>query len=137
MTSNFATPILGSSLPRAFRKIRLELARERGHPEGDSHIAYTLIAPLDAASRIDAETWKEHRDAARVVRQRRHEPDKSGHLVRNRNGGWAFHYDAHDPTPDETGYRFADERFTAGEYVSVVEDDGKPHVYKVVSVERL
>ena len=116
MTSNFATPILGSSLPRAFRKIRLELARERGHPEGDSHIAYTLIAPLDAASRIDAETWKEHRDAARVVRQRRHEPDKSGHLVR---------------------YRFADERFTAGEYVSVVEDDGKPHVYKVVSVERL
>ena len=136
MTSNFATPILGSSLPRSFRKIRLELARERGHPDGDRHIAYTLVAPLDAALRIDAETWKEHRDAARVVRQRPHEPDQAGHLIRTPNGAWAFHYDAHGGKPDESGYRFADEKFAIGEYVSIVEA-GKSHVYKVVSVERL
>ena len=136
MTANFATPILGSSLPRTFRKIRLELAREREHPEGDRHIAYTILAPLDAASRIDVATWSEHREAARVVRQRPHEPDQAGHLVHTRNGGWTFHYETQGGQPDETGYRFADEVFTTGEYVSVVEG-GKPHVYKVVSVERL
>jgi hypothetical protein len=136
MTANFSKPILATSLPRTFRKIRLELARERGHPDGDRHIAYTLVAPLDAASRIDAESWKGHRDAARVVRQRPNEPDQAGHLVRTHNGGWAFHYEPQSGKPDETGYRFADEKFAIGEYVSVVED-GKPHVFKVVSVERL
>jgi hypothetical protein len=134
MTTNFAKPILATSLPRTFRKIRLELARERGHPDGDRHIAYTLVAPLDAASRIDFETWKDHREASRVVRERPGEPDQAGHLVRTRNNGWAFHYDVAGKA-DETGYRFADEKFAIGEYVSVVEQQ-KPHVYKVVSVER-
>jgi hypothetical protein len=136
MTANFATPILGSSLPHAFRKIRLELAREPGHPDGDSKIAYTLIAPLDAASRLDAEMWKAHRDASRVVRQRPGEPDQAGHLIRGRSDGWALHYEGAGNKTDETGYRFADEKFAIGEYVSIVEN-GKPHVYKVVSVERL
>ena len=136
MTANFPTPILGSSLPHGFRKIRLELARERGHPEGDSQIAYILIAPLDAASRIDPETWKDHREASRVVRKRHDEPDQAGHLIRTHNGAWTFHYDAHGGKPDEAGYRFADEKFAIGEYVSVIED-GKSHPYKVISVERL
>ena len=136
MTANFATPILGSSLPHAFRKIRLELARERGHPDGDNTIAYILIAPLDTASRIEPETWKDHREASRVVRKRPGEPDQAGHLIRTHNGAWAFHYDAQGGKADETGYRFADEEFATGEYVSIVEN-GKPHVYKVVSVERI
>jgi hypothetical protein len=136
MTANFTKPILGSSLPHGFRKIRLELAREPNHPEGDSKIAYILIAPLDAGSRIDLETWKDHREASRVVRERPDEPDQAGHLIRTHNGAWAFHYDAHGSKADETGYRFADERFTLGEYVSVVEN-GTPHAFKVVSVERL
>jgi hypothetical protein len=136
MTANFSKPILASSLPHAFRRIRLELARERGHPEGDNRFAYVLIAPLDAASRIDPETWHAHKEASRVVRQRPGEPDNSGHLVRTRSGAWAFHYDAHGSKPDETGYRFEDEKFAIGEYVSVVEN-GKTHVYKVVAVDRL
>jgi hypothetical protein len=136
MTANFAKPILGSSLPHGFRKIRLELARERGHPEGDSQIAYVLVAPLDAASRIDLETWKDHREASRVVRQRPGEPDQAGHLIRTRNGAWAFHYDVQGGEPDETGYRFGDETFAIGEYVSVMERE-KPHAYRVASVERL
>ena len=136
MTANFAKPILGSSLPHGFRKIRLELAREHGHPEGDSRIAYTLVAPLDAASRIDLETWKDHREASRVVRERHGEPDQAGHIIRTHSGAWAFHYDAQGGKPDETGYRFADEKFAIGEYVSVVENE-KPHVYKVISVGKL
>ena len=91
MTANFAKPILGSSLPHGFRKIRLELAREQGHPEGDHRFSYTLIAPLDADSRIDLETWRDHREASRVVRQRPGEPDNSGHLIHTRGGAWALH----------------------------------------------
>jgi len=136
MTSNFAKQILASSLPHGFRKIRLELAREPGHPDGDSRVTYTLIAPLDAASRLDLETWRDHREASRVVRQRPGEPDNSGHLIRTHGGAWAFHYDALGGKPDEAGYRFADEKFTVGEYVSVVEN-GKAHAYRVASVEKL
>jgi hypothetical protein len=136
MTANFSTPILGSSLPHAFRKISLELARERGHPDGDNRIGYLLIAPLDAASRIDPEIWKDHREASRVVRKRPDEPELAGHLVQAHKGTWAFHYDAPGGKPDETGYRFADEKFAVGEYVSIVEN-GRTHVYKVASVERL
>ena len=136
MTANFAKPILGSSLPHNFRKITLELAREHDHPEGDGRFSYVLIAPLDAASGIDHETWKHNREASRVVRQRPGEPDVSGHLIRTRNGAWAFHYDAHGSQPDETGYRFGDEKFTSGEYVSI-EEAGKTHVYRVARIERL
>jgi len=136
MTTNFAKPILGSSLPHGFRKLRLELAREPGHPDGDGRVSYILIAPLDADFHLDLETWRSHREASRVVRQRPGESDNSGHLIRTQNGAWAFHYDAQGGKPDETGYRFADEKFAVGEYVSIVEN-GKPHVYKVVSAERL
>jgi hypothetical protein len=136
MTANFAKPILGSSLPHGFRKIRLELAREPGHPEGDNRISYTLVAPLDADARLDHDAWRHHREASRVVRQRPGEPDNSGHLIRTQHGEWAFHYDTHGGGSDEAGYRFADEKFTVGEYVSVVEN-GKARAYKVVSVEKL
>jgi hypothetical protein len=51
-------------------------------------------------------------------------------------GSWAFHYDVSGEDDDETGYRFQDERFVVGKYLSVREDD-KQHTYRVVSVEHL
>ena len=68
-------PILNASLPAQFRQIRIALAREPGHPEGDDEIAYIFVAPLDAEGRIDPKLWREHRDACRVARQR---PDEAG-----------------------------------------------------------
>ena len=53
MTKAHPTAILNSALPPSFRQIRLELAREAGHPEGDHGIAYVIVAPLDANNRID------------------------------------------------------------------------------------
>ena len=38
--------------------------------------------------------------------------------------------------PDEVGFHFAEERFISGEYVSINEG-GKMHTYRVVSVDRL
>ena len=47
-------PILNASLPAQFRQLRLVLAREPGHPEGDAEVAYVIVAPLDPEDRLDA-----------------------------------------------------------------------------------
>jgi hypothetical protein len=123
-------------LPREFRRIRLELAREPGHPAGSSRDGYELIAPLDHEGRIDATLWKAHREACGVTRFRAHEDDEVGHLIHKPGGSWTFHYDVTGEDEDEAGYRFQDEPFVVGEYLSVTEDD-KQHTYRVVSVEHL
>jgi hypothetical protein len=129
------TPILNTSLPPQFRQIRIELAREPGHPKGDAAVAYIIVAPLDAKDRIDPTLWREHREACRIARLRPDQEDNRGHLIHRPGGGWAFHYDA-DAAPDEVGFHFADEHFIAGEYVSINESR-EMHTYRVVSVSRL
>jgi hypothetical protein len=136
MTKGTPSAILNSSLPPRFRQIRLELAREPGHPEGESHIAYVIVAPLDENDKIDAETWRKHREACRVARQRPQQPDSLGHLIHRPGGSWALQYDIAGDLPDEAGYHFGDERFVQGEYVSIREE-GEMHTFRVVSVSRL
>jgi hypothetical protein len=121
------------TLPRSFREIRLELAREPGHPTGSAVDGYTIIAPLDAENRIDAKLWQAHRAACRVVRFRHREDDDVGHLVHRPGGSWAFSYDIKGDEEDEDGFNFENERFELGEYVSIHEDDG-PHTFRVTSV---
>lgn len=127
-------PILNASLPPTFRQIRIELARERGHPAGAHDIAYVIVAPLDDDSHIDPDLWREHREACRVARLRPGQATVHGHLTHRRGGSWAFEYGA--GIPDEPGYHFNEERFVPGEYVSVNEA-GRMHPFRVVSVERL
>lgn len=129
-------PILNTSLPAQFRQIRIALAREPGHPEGDQEVAYVFVAPIDAKGRIDSKLWQSHREACRVARQRPNEEDQLGHLVYHAGGAWGFHYDDAPHLPDEAGYHFADERFVVGEYVSINER-GKMHTYRVTMVSRL
>jgi hypothetical protein len=130
MPSADPKPILNTSLPAQFRQIRIELAREPGHPEGDTGHAYVFVAPLDADDRIDAKLQREHHEACHVTRLRPDQDDQHGLLVHR---GWAFHY---ADTPDEVAHHFADERFVFGEYVSINEG-GKLHTYRVVSVAHL
>jgi hypothetical protein len=125
-----------NSLPREFRRVRIELARERGHPAGSSRDGYEFTAPLKPDGRIDATLWRTHRAACGVTRFRAHEDDEIGHLVHRPGGTWAFHYDVTGENEDEAGYRFQDERFIVGEYLSVLED-AKQHTYLVVSVQRV
>ncbi len=122
-------------LPSSFRRIRLELAREPGHPEGSSKIGYVFVAPLNSDNRIDAELWRSHRDDCRVVRFRPRDEDV-GHLVHKPGGAWAFHYDVHGDAEDETGFKFGNETFVIGEYVSIKEADTM-HTFRVTSVEHL
>jgi hypothetical protein len=118
------------------RKIRLELAREPGHPSGDNRTGYIIVAPLDANDKIDAEAWKLARNSCRVTRFRPNEDDSHGHLIRRPGGSWALHYDIDGNQDDESGYHFGDERFMPGEYISIREDDDT-HTYRIVSVEAL
>lgn len=122
-----------AGLPDAFRRIRLELAREPRHPHGSRRHGYVFVAPLDGAGRIDPRIWQSHADDCRVVRFR---PggEAVGHLVHKPDGGWFFDYDAEDDADDEAGYRLGDERFVVGEYVSI-ESGREMHTYRVSSVE--
>lgn len=128
-------PILNTSLPPQFRQIRIELAREPGHPEGDAAVAFVFVAPLDPRDRIDPTLWRSHRDACRIAQFRPGQEDRSGHLVHRSGGRWAFHYDT-DAGPDDVGFNFTDERFVVGEYVSISES-GQMHTYRVTAVSRL
>ncbi len=121
-------------LPPSFRKVRLELAREPGHPEGSANFGYLIWAPLDREGKVDAELWKLHRDHFRVVKFRPGNPNEIGHLIHRPGGSWAFHYDIVGDEEDEPGFHFENERFVPGEYVSVREGNGM-HAYKVCTVE--
>jgi len=56
--------------------------------------------------------------------------------VHRRGGSWAFTYDVAGDTGEEAGYHFSDERFVAGEYVSIREKDGI-HAFRVTAVTSL
>src|SRR5204863_201880 len=83
--------------------IRIALAREPGHPEGDDEVAYIFVAPVAVDGRIDPKLWRAHRDACRVARQRPNQQDQRGHLVYHPGGAWGFHYDSDANLPDEAG----------------------------------
>jgi len=120
------------------KKVRLELARDHDFPRGSRQHGYELVAPLDADGKLDPHLWKAEREHCRVRRFWGDEEDELGHLVRKPGGSWAFHYDIEgDEDDDEAGYRFNDERFIPGEYVSVHEQDDTMRTFRVVTVEEV
>lgn len=123
------------SLPAEFRRIRLELAREPGHPEGSRKTGYDLVAPLDGNQHLSADIWRQHKEQCRVHRFREGEDDLVGRLARKPGGAWYFDYDDGADSDDEAAYHFGDERFVIGEYVSIRDEHGKMHTYRVTSVQ--
>lgn len=116
-------------------KIRIEMARSHEFPVGSVLHGYEFVAPLDKSGHIDADEWHKHRTQCRVKRFWEGEPDEVGHLVRKPGGSWAFHYDIHgDVNDDESGYRFQNHTFAAGEYISIREHGEDLKTFKVVSV---
>ena len=115
-------PILNASLPAQFRQIRIVLAREPGHPDGDDEVAYIFVAPVDAEGRIDPKALA---SASRGLPGRTATAaTKQTSLVilsmmRAARGGSTM--TTMPILPDEAGYHFADERFVVGEYVSINE----------------
>lgn len=122
-------------LPKNFRHIKLELARESGHPGGDDMHGYDILAPLTKDGHIDGDVATAHKKSCRVRRFRPGEEDKIGLLLRGPGGRWSFDYDDTISRDDEAGYRFGDELFIMGEYVSIREDNGEMHTFRVMQVE--
>jgi len=119
----------------AISHIRMELAREPGHPLGDRDHVYHLYLPLTADGHIDADAWRRNRALSRVRRQRPGEDEARGLIVHGPGGHWTFDYTAETDGDNESGFRLEDERFVPGEYVSIREDDGKMHTFQIVSVQ--
>lgn len=124
----------------ALKRIRLNLARSKDHPEGSSRHGYEFVAPLDAAGHIDLEGWRENRNACTVRRFWGDEAPETGRLVHRAGGSrgatWVFDYNEADTDDDEAGFRFADHAFQPGEYVSIRDDDGTLHTFQVVTVDK-
>ncbi|TPK74735.1 hypothetical protein FJ930_06930 [Mesorhizobium sp. B2-4-15] len=121
-------------LTPTLRHIRLSLAREKDHPEGDRAEGYDVLAPLTNEGRLDADEWKSHRASCRVRRFRTGEGDLIGRLRRKPGGQWLFDY-AEGDRDDELGFQLGEERFVTGEYVSIARN-GAMHTYQVARVER-
>lgn len=130
-----------TQLPHNFKRIRLELARSKAHPNGSSRHGYEFVAPLDAKGLIDTVQWKEHRSHCGVRRFWEGEKEEHGHLVHKPGGAagatWVFDYDGTATDDDEAGYRFGAHPFQPGEYVSIKDEDGDMHTFVVTSVENV
>jgi len=126
------------ALPHTFKRIRLELARSKEFPSGSGQHGYEFVAPLDAKGHIDPELWRLHRGHCRVRRFWGDE-EEVGRLVHKPGGQeharWVFDYDQTAEDDDEAGYRFGTHAFTPGEYVSIRDEDGETHTFRITSVE--
>lgn len=115
------------------KRIRLELARMPGFPEGASDCGYDFVAPLDVEGHLDAAAWKEHRERCSVKRFWRGERPETGHLVHKRDR-WLFSYKDGDED-DEPIFRFDRHVIRPGEYLSITEHDGETRTFRVASVK--
>lgn len=121
------------------QRILILLARSHDFPNGSVHHGYELVAPLNADGKISLEAWKSHRDQCTVRRFWADEDEQNGFL-RHRTGGhggatWIFDYDATQADDDEAGYRLGDHVWAPGEYVSIKDEEGEMHTFRVASVD--
>jgi hypothetical protein len=115
-------------------RIVMRLARNPGGEfAGDDHRGYTLVAPLDAAGKLDADAFAKEAKACTVHRFAPDEDPVDGVLGR-RGAQWFFDYGEDEDLADEPVYRLGDHVFAVGEYVTVTDEDGTPLTYKVTEV---
>lgn len=124
-----------NATPRHLTRIRLELARTKAYPDGSAEHGYEFVAPLDREGHLDAAAWKAVRDRCRVRRFWGGEDDDIGHLLHRRGGSWAFHYDIDGDEDDEAGYKLDRHTFNLGDYVSIRDEDGELHTFRVVRTD--
>lgn len=123
-----------TELTSKFRHVRLVLARDKEHPEGDPHEGYDLLVPLDDNGHLDAIEWKDKQNLCRVRRFRSKGEDLIGVLRRKPGGQWYFDY-AQGESDDEIVFKLSDESFVQGEYLSV-RNGGAMHPYRITLVDK-
>ncbi len=118
------------------KSITLELARNPGVPEGDHGWRYEFRAPLDPEGYFDAKEWTRVKHFCTVKRFKSDELLETGLLCRTSGGRFYFSYRPGEED-DEPVFRFADHRFTPGEYLSVTEHDAVTRTFRVAAVRDL
>ncbi|MDP3402305.1 MAG: hypothetical protein Q8R97_14440 [Brevundimonas sp.] len=116
--------------------IRLELAREPGAPAGNPQYGWDIVAVLDADGRLDAAGCRAEAERLHVRRFEDNQTIATGTLRQGPGGKWLLDLEPED-APDATGFRFGEERFVAGEYVSLTDADGDSHTYVVAKAAPL
>lgn len=116
--------------------VRLELARSKEFPHGDSAHGYEFTAPLDESSHLDASAWRSSRQRCTVRRFSRDAADENGMLV-HVGHGWHFDYVAKTRDDDEALFKLDRHVIKQGEYVSITEHDGVLRTFKVMNVCRV
>jgi hypothetical protein len=118
--------------------VRLELAREKGHPEGSPRHGYDFVAPIDGEGHLDRAEWKAERARCTLRRFAPDADDQIGELIHTRGGHWAFSYDPATAEDDEAIFRLDRHVLRAGEYLSIRDPgNGPQHTYRIASVSKL
>ncbi|MBF0664277.1 MAG: hypothetical protein IR159_01815 [Brevundimonas sp.] len=118
-----------------FYHIRLEMAREPGRPAGDPGEGYDIVAPLDDEGRLDPAGWRADPGRCYARRFSDGQTEAKGRLHYD-GKRWIVDLEPGDAA-DAVGFRFGEERFTAGEYVSLTLPDGEQHTYVVAAAKPL
>lgn len=117
--------------------VRLELAREPGHPSGDQATGYDLYVPLDQTGHIDAEAWRRNRGRCVVRKFAATGESTTGLVLHGPGGRWEFDYEDDAFSGDEWGVSFGAEPLVVGEYVSVRGPSETTHTYRVAAAIKL
>jgi hypothetical protein len=121
------------------RHITLHLARNPEFPEGSAERGYDIVAPLDESGHLDPGEWRALKAQCRVRRFWSGEGDRHGMLVHHAGGAsgatWKIDYDAEARGDEETGVRLGAHRFIENEYVSIRDEEGRAHTFKIARVQ--
>ena len=114
----------------------MTLARNEEFPNGSPAHGYDLVVPLDADMKLDPDAWKVHAKECTVRRFWANEEEQKGFL-RHIGRGWVIDYDMTTREGDEPFFKLDRHEFKAGEYLSVMEQEGEMQTFRIVTVEPL
>lgn len=115
------------------KTVHLQMARNKGFPEGSAAHGYAFQAPLDESGHLDLAAWKAHHPKCMVRRFWDGEGEREGVLHHTRGHAWVFSYDG-DPEDDEAFFKLDGHVLVPGEYVTIREPDGTAYTFKVTKV---
>ena len=116
----------------SWTRLRLELARGPDHPDGSHRIGYELTLPLDTDGKLAVPVFRELPELCSVHRFREDSDDRTGTLKHHRGDHWVFAFGGPEGL-EENLPRFGQHRFRIGDYVSVLDERGHDHAYRIVS----